>query len=95
MWGYRSGKSVSSRKFFCGRTGRVKGGVKFSRTRVDPVRSSRHEIYRSNKKRWTQTKVEEILDRYVDMSTDICHDVFGLTGPNRENAGVSRYLGKF
>ena len=27
------------------------------------------------------------LDRYIDVSTDMWHDVFGLTGPNRENAG--------
>ena len=53
------------------------------------------QIRRSNKKSQTPAKVEENLDRYVDMSTDICHDVFGLTGPNRENTGVSRYLGKF
>ena len=59
------------------------------------VQPSPLEIRRSNKKSQTPAKVEENLDRYVDMSTDICHDVFGLTGPNRENAGVSRYLGKF
>ncbi len=47
------------------------------------------------KKNRTKTKVKENLDRYIDMSMDICHDVCGLTGPNRENAGVSRYLGKF
>ena len=53
------------------------------------------QIRRSNKKSQTPAKVEENLDRYGDMSTDICHDVSGLTGPNRENTGVSRYLGKF
>ena len=58
------------------------------------VQPSPLEIRRSNKKSDTGC-VEENLDRYADMSTDIHYDVFGLTGPNRENAGVSRYLGKF
>ena len=47
------------------------------------------------KKNTTVPKVQENLDRYIDMSMDICHDVCGLTGPNRENAGASRYSGKF